>query len=229
MLLAGFCPCEPLLLDANLRRTDGVVDIEDYSSGAFLKDIEDTDNAFSTFFIYCHLAGPSACSFYTGKTARDIFTRFENILCQLDAKNAIKQGWANATLITSSLETLKFVSRVVCYTPIDSFPGFSTLLVAVEDAIKSHFVSPIPWPSAVTEVSEWVAGVACSDNGNVLYNATLDSLKKNEMELEKQSYIAGEVWESTRLGCVGWSIAAEDRYSGMPLFQCYQEKKKTLT
>lgn len=57
------------------------------------------DEAFSTFFVYCNLAGPSQCPYYTGSTSKDILNRFEATVNRLDPVYAQLRGWANATVI----------------------------------------------------------------------------------------------------------------------------------
>lgn len=111
---------------------DGVVDGEDYTSGAGVTNVLGADEALSTFFLYCHLAGPAQCPYYTGSTARDIFLRFEETLLRLDTNAAYENNWANATEISLGLEAIKVISRIHTYFPIDSFPQFAELAVAFE-------------------------------------------------------------------------------------------------
>src|SRR4051812_28514006 len=49
---------------------DGIVDAGDSSKGTYLTWLQSTDETFSTFFMYCHLAG-SKCSYFTGTSVHD--------------------------------------------------------------------------------------------------------------------------------------------------------------
>jgi pimeloyl-ACP methyl ester carboxylesterase len=51
---------------------DGVVDPISAVTGVDTSSIVNMDGVISTFFIYCHLAGPQLCPYYTGTTAKDI-------------------------------------------------------------------------------------------------------------------------------------------------------------
>lgn len=115
---------------------DGVVDPDDYSRGKIRTWLQDTDAAFSTFFIYCSMAGPDLCSYHTGSTAQDIFDRFDSIISRLDVDYATEQQWANATLLDIALEGVKLLSFQATYAPFDSFTGLSKVLVNLEDAME---------------------------------------------------------------------------------------------
>ncbi|KAH6661580.1 hypothetical protein B0J14DRAFT_361949 [Halenospora varia] len=194
---------------------DGVVDPIDYVSGNITKELQSTDAAFSTFFIYCHLAGPTFCPFYTGSTASDISTRFSTLLSNLDPNPALAKNWTNATTILSTFSQLKSLSRLVLYTPITSFPTFAPLLVDLETATQNQALLNFTFPdTSITSLPEWLFAVACPDFGNVLFNQTLSDLAANKAEQVGQSYIGGEIWESVRIFCTGWSIRAEERFAG---------------
>lgn len=112
---------------------DGVLDAEDYVTGSFLSYLTDADEVFSTFFLYCHLAGPSKCSFYTGNTSHDIFLRFESMLSRLNSTYALEQGWQNATQMDSFLRQLRWnVIFENVYEPISYFPLFATWFSALD-------------------------------------------------------------------------------------------------
>lgn len=112
---------------------DGVVDAQDYVSGHGLKALTHTDEAFSTFFTYCFVAGPKKCAFFTGTKAGDIFERFERLLEKLDVDVAVQNGWKNATTIVGALQLMKVRVIRASYSPSDENDGFAKL---AEFAVK---------------------------------------------------------------------------------------------
>jgi pimeloyl-ACP methyl ester carboxylesterase len=77
---------------------DSVIDAAANLAGRELQPVF-ADEAFSTFFVYCNLAGISNCPYYTGTTANDILVRFEATITKLDSALAKLKGWPNATVI----------------------------------------------------------------------------------------------------------------------------------
>jgi len=109
----------------------------DAATGNFTDVLEYTDAAFSTFFVYCHLAGPDKCPYYTGTTAHDIFLRFERTLARLDAAHAFQQNWSNDTLIASGLSSIKGSLHSNTYEPIEHFPDIAEMLVQAETIVQN--------------------------------------------------------------------------------------------
>lgn len=123
----------------------------------------------STFFTFCHLAGPSLCPFFTGSTPTDIYLRFQSIFDQLNAPFALSQGWENATLIDMALSVVKSAIRLTLYDPINLFPPLASQLVAYETALKNLTIDGITaasmvgdLPSYDVELEEWLPAVVCS-------------------------------------------------------------------
>ncbi|KAE9364499.1 hypothetical protein N431DRAFT_355505 [Stipitochalara longipes BDJ] len=201
---------------------DGVVDPDDYRSGNLLKNLQSTDEAFSTYFVYCHLAGPTVCPYYTGTSAYDIFNRFEQTVKRLDVTEAEKQGWANATAISLLLEGLKQFAHNVAYEPINAFSALAPVLLFMETASHNATMASVEQFESATGGNitialgsiEWTRAVACSDTGNVLYNLTLAELANVTAIMEQQSYVGGEFWASLRVACAGWGIGREGKYTG---------------
>jgi hypothetical protein len=203
----------------------GVVDPVDYSSGGELKDIIYADASVSSFFTYCHLAGPTLCPFYTGTGVSDIVARFENLFINLNATFAIAQNWTNASAITTALATIKSTVRLNGYSPITSFPPMAQQLVAFESAIKNITntddieaasvlgVSDIDIPGTIPELPEYLFAVACTDSPSI-FNSTLADLQPKINSLEEESFIGGDIWSQIIVMCSGWPIEAKWRYSG---------------
>jgi pimeloyl-ACP methyl ester carboxylesterase len=72
---------------------DAVVDSATNRGGGPL-GITYSDEALSTFFVYCNLAGPSLCSFATGTSSNDVLARFEAIVNKLTPTIATLKGWS---------------------------------------------------------------------------------------------------------------------------------------
>lgn len=212
----------------------GVVNPEDYSSGAELSDITQTDAVIAAFFTYCHAAGLPRCPFYTGFTVQDILARFGNIFIPLNASYAAAQDWDNATLILQSLEIIKSTIRTNAYSPITSFPAMAQQLVGFETAIKNLTIEGIiaastlgvaptvDIPGTQPELPEWLPAVVCSDSPSI-YNQTYQELEPSIRVLEKESFIGGEVWASIKVLCTGWPITAAWKFDGRYL--CFDNEK----
>lgn len=204
------------------------MDPEDYSSGAELSDITQTDAVIASFLTYCHAAGLNLCPFYTGATVQDIRTRFENIFTPLNAIYAAEQNLANATLIMQSLEIIKSTIRLNAYSPIPSFPAMAQQLVGFETAIKNLTIEGITAastlgvapsvdvPGTQPELSEWLPAVVCSDSPSI-YNESYQDLEPAIEKLEKESFIGGEVWASIKVICTAWPIKAAWKFTGKQL------------
>jgi hypothetical protein len=205
---------------------DGVVDPDDYRSGDLLKSLQFTDEAFSTYFVYCHLAGPTVCPYATGTSAYDIFSRFEQTVRRLDITEAEKQGWANATVISLLLEGLKQFAYSGAYAPINAFPTLAPVLLFMETASQNATEATVQQFEKLTGGGitialgsiEWTRAVGCSDMGNVLFNQTLEDLSNVTKIMEQQSYIGGELSAALRVACLGWGIGREGTYSGTNLY-----------
>ena len=202
-----------------------MVDPRDYISALDLSQITLVDAVTNTFFEYCHLAGAKLCPFYTGKTAKDIAKRFENLFVPLNSELATAQSWANATLITTSLTLIKANLRAFPYSPITYYPAMAQQLVAYESVIRNNLtvegieaVSSIgidnpDIPGTIEPLQEWLSGVVCSDIVSI-YNQTYADISSHVRVLESQSFLSGELWATIEAVCTGWPIEAKWRFAG---------------
>jgi hypothetical protein len=172
---------------------DGVVDAIDYLQTTDLKSITLTDEVFSTFFLYCNLAGPALCPFYTGTTPQDTYLRFETLVNKLNAIYAFQQGWTNATAISIVLQAGKSVLFTFSYDPINTFPTIAEILVIIENLTKDLTLVAVEAlaeqlginiNASLTVSDLWGPGVTCADNGGNSYRLTLQDLEPNIKELE---------------------------------------------
>jgi pimeloyl-ACP methyl ester carboxylesterase len=202
---------------------DGVLDPDEWVIQSGLNQITHTDDAFATFFIYCNLAGPTLCPFYTGSTPADIFVRFENIVGQLNATYAFSQGWANATTIELLLYGIKALLFSEVYDPITTFPTIGYVLPVVESLLPGITIPEIEALSkelgvnitaGLTPQGLWSTEVICSDIGRGKFGEPLDAFEGVIAELERESWLAGEQHSADLFACVGWSVESDYRYTG---------------
>ena len=220
---------------------DGVVEPNDWVAGNHSVTATDTDDTFSTFFIYCHLAGSSQCPFYTGSTAHDIYLRFETMISKLNSTYALEQGWLNASDIDNALQEFRspFVFQGLYY-PIRDFnylaEGFATVEAGLmnptnttldelqtdlfklmieglnETAQMEPFV--VLNDDELSSLSMWHPGVSCLDNGGVWHNMTKTEILNRLKAFEKESYIGSQGLIANAVECVPWQIVTDDRYVG---------------
>lgn len=214
---------------------DGVVNPYDYTSGNLQTWLQTTDEAFATFFVYCNLAGPSLCPYYTGTSSLDIFDRFTATIATLNTVNSVVQSWDNATLIADVLEGLKLITFQTEYTPITAYPQLATWLVLFENAVQNLTVASVqllvdivsgsnstldlnstvsPFADILVAGRNFLGAIACSDNNNTWYKKPLSEIIPSIQQLENQSFIGGEALAINILICSGWEIRSDDIYLG---------------
>ncbi|KAF4636870.1 hypothetical protein G7Y89_g1204 [Cudoniella acicularis] len=203
---------------------DGVVSPAGYLTNYTSESVYHLDGIIAAFFIYCHEAGPSECSYYTGSTPKDIYERFNQSFVQLDPRKAEAENWSNATDLEAALLTLKVGLLSAAVSPFSYFTLLPKILLDLESAISAQDIGPLanqlstsfgdpaPGPAAY-ENPEWSLGVMCSDQNNRLYNKTLQDLRPQLQVLESESII-GEIWSKAVLGCTGWPIKANEIFAG---------------
>ncbi|KAH7307935.1 hypothetical protein BKA65DRAFT_415280 [Rhexocercosporidium sp. MPI-PUGE-AT-0058] len=202
---------------------DGVVDADEWIKYTGRNLINDADATFSTFFLYCHLAGPSACAFYKGTTPHDIFLRFENIVTQLDPVVAYANNWTNATAIELLLLSMKSILFSNSYEPIFTFPSIAYGLVAVESVLPDLTLEKLDilekklglnTTASVSDEILWGEATTCSDVGDVVKGNSLESFQGKIEEFEQVSFLAGESRVVGSFPCVFWNITSDDRFTG---------------
>jgi pimeloyl-ACP methyl ester carboxylesterase len=200
---------------------DGVMDPEEYSSGSANENLRYLDDILSTFFVYCNLAGPTLCPFYSGTTALDIYNSFEEPFAKLDPTYAFAQNWTNATLIEQYLTFAKLSTFEFMYSPIETFWILADLLpsflneTAIDQGLDASDVPSFESLPVLVNESLWYRAVACPDSRNAFLNSTLAELKPYINTIDSQSVIAGEEFAALAVDCVGWPIVANEVFTGM--------------
>jgi pimeloyl-ACP methyl ester carboxylesterase len=201
---------------------DGVVSPEGYLSNYTWSSVTHLDGVISAFFIHCQEVGPSNCSFHTGSTPQDIYTRFEQSFAQLDAHSAAANGWSNATELESALLLLKIALLTTANHPLENFALLPEVLTGLEDALMQGDISA--WTEKAIELYgdptvngavdvQYNAGVLCSDMENRWSGKTLEDLRPLLVDLNEQSTV-GDIWIKSMLPCLGWSIGATETFQG---------------
>jgi pimeloyl-ACP methyl ester carboxylesterase len=209
---------------------DAVMDPDDAISGRTFNLNNLADDAFSTFFLYCNLAGPSQCPFYTGSTPYDIFLRFENMMNRFNRSDPLELVPANKSSPQTIRQGLRNAMHSYSYRPLQYFPIVANGLVASENISMN-----VTWDSyknvraafldeeVVTENNTWayhdvtrvtLSGIWCSDNGNIMYNVTLPELMPYFQAIANQSYLGNVQGASQAVFCARWPIASDDRFAG---------------
>lgn len=180
------------------------------------------DGVNATFFLYCHAAGPSECSYYTGSTPKDIYNRFNQSFVQIDPRKAEAENWSNATELESALLELKVGILTAADAPFSYFILLPQVLLDLENAILAQNISA--WTTRVSAIfgtatpmgysnPEYGLGVQCSDQNNSLYGKTLQDIRP-DLEVFENISIIGEVWSHNEIGCTGWSVKASEIFAG---------------
>lgn len=190
---------------------DGVVDIGDYYSGDWKKNLRVTDQIVDKFAEYCFRAGPSKCAFHAG-SAQTVKRRLDDLLAAIKEEPVFAVTAAYGPDIFTYSDLLLEL-RESLYLPLLKFPEIAKLLAALEtphikrsaEIIADH-LSQAEY-RATQEASGYggfvTAAIDCSDA------LDLTSLNKTDIHayakyLVEQSNYLGRSWVSIRTHCSGW-------------------------
>ena len=208
---------------------DGVVDADTWEAGLGTESILFTDEAFASFFEFCHLAGSATCSFYTGNSTKDIRHRFEKILSAFNGPLAEARNQTDAAIVEIYLEEIKPLLFQSTYYPIAFYPILSDALILFEAATTNLTIDALVNIRTIIQerlanvkhvlvtqpaLPEWFPAVYCTDGDSSAYGETLNEFQPYIKTLRSQSMIAGDLWASQRVQCSAWSIRSNDRFSG---------------
>lgn len=202
---------------------DGMLDPDEIAKGSGLKMVDQADEAFSTFFLYCHLAGPALCPFYTGTTPHDIYLRFEALVTQLDVTRALEQHAADATALWVVLQGLKGIFGTYSYHAIENFPTAAVILSVIEtimpnitleavEAVEKLLPGSLNPPLTINVT--WSTGTACADHGGIYVGKKVSDWSQSIKAMENASWISGESQVVNQMFCSGWNISIAERYAG---------------
>ncbi|KAK4231079.1 TAP-like protein-domain-containing protein [Podospora fimiseda] len=224
---------------------DGNVDYQEWYTGAYLNFLRDTDKVMSSFYHFCHLAGPLRCAFYS-ETPSLIETRLTSLLEKIRLSPIpIEYNISPSTPQLITYTSLKLMLSTSLYQPVLRFPPVAEVLAALEARNATPYYlyttsdnpslpnnNPLCFPETVVPPStplsipqeatpDAFAAIMCSD-------ALLDTLSPQEFEeyhqtLQNISHISGSVQVNFRLSCVGREIRPKWRKPKT----LFDEKKKT--
>jgi pimeloyl-ACP methyl ester carboxylesterase len=235
MVLDGIRP-PSLVISGHLTErnwTIGNVDAEQYSSGEGTHFLTDTDAVMTSFYTYCHAAGPSLCAFHASSPTL-ISARLTTLLTTLKTSPVIVPSSSTSSkpeIITYS-KARKLISSAL-YRPLAIFPALAEALAALEASDGEPFLSMSPQfsdqlplcdsntsqpPDPTPEIPE-VEGSAdasrailCSDQAPFLGGVSAFSTYLEECQNASTS--AGATMANMRLGCVDWGVKAKWRFAG---------------
>ncbi|RFU35484.1 hypothetical protein B7463_g872, partial [Scytalidium lignicola] len=208
---------------------DGVIDIDDYFRGEWLKNLQDTDAIMNRFFEYCYQSGPNACAFYD-KSPAQIEQNLELLLQSLQHQPMPVPGTETIgpDIITSS-DVMRLI-KTTLYSPLEMFPFLANLLANLmkgngsEFAVyKAEYTLPrCPYKNGDQGSYEcdpdgfsWegFTSISCTD-GNDISNMSAETFKEYTQILRNQSRWMGGTWAELRLKCVGWDATAAWKLEG---------------
>ncbi|KAI1417402.1 alpha/beta-hydrolase [Hypoxylon sp. FL1857] len=203
---------------------EAVVDIHDYTAGAWSKSLQDTLNVYGTLWSTCFNSG-SSCALYqpSDTSADDIRQRVEAFLDSLDVSPAQFVSQSSIDEITKADVTYLIFEAL--YQPLQLFPygavllsaamagNFTLLHAALALPTSSTSCPPAPAPESYTWSSDTLAAVACGDAASLAGLSTPEFLAY----LREQQALAadfGAYWARIRLSCTGWRVRPAYRFEG---------------
>ncbi|KAF2467317.1 alpha/beta-hydrolase [Lindgomyces ingoldianus] len=167
---------------------DGVVDAEDYYSGAWKQNLVQADEAVQGFFESCYQAGPSCAFFRNDSSAKDIERRANAILKDIEENPISVADPAFVdfpTVITG--QDVRGALLLSLYSAISGFPLIASMLSGLE-ARNGSIMIPL------LEAVQPRLLIACND-ANGRYNiSTVGKWHDYVRDLEMVSTYVGEVW-----------------------------------
>ncbi|KZV83249.1 hypothetical protein EXIGLDRAFT_656341 [Exidia glandulosa HHB12029] len=197
---------------------DGVVDLENYYSGAWDNNLMDADKALAMVLDSC--AASSTCPLHEA-TGKLISKRLDAILARLKTDPIpVRTSGSNYGMVDFSLaRTLLFLGLTE---PVGTYPLIFAALAEVEKGngdllFAVSGVKASSWQCECGGAEELatfpavtLAAVACSDADVV--REDLDQLKQHYANMARLSNFA-EYWR-IHVYCTGWKVRAVERFNG---------------
>ncbi|KAF8533063.1 TAP-like protein-domain-containing protein [Trichophaea hybrida] len=193
---------------------DGVVDLDDYYSGGWLRNLQDSDHVIESFYTYC--SSSSACDL-TAATPGLVARRIKKLIFKLHAEPIPVYGDLAAPdyITESDVRTIIFLSL---YFPIQAFPIVASVLASLEagDAApisrilhaKYECDNSLPTNPKPNTGFEAASAIFCQDGGVARSNSTLAEMIEYVEVLRNQSEMIGGNWAAIAMSCTGWRVPA---------------------
>lgn len=218
---------------------DGVLDAADHYRGSWLANLQDSDKIITQFCQYCFEAGPEKCSLYTGSSASDIESRFEEIMMGLKKSPIGIPGSLDAvrgpTLVTYGDMHLRMLSAMYfSYAYAEDFfallaeihAGNTTAIANINDGalqaieLSEECTSAGPFSDACIS-GNYISGlgatqaIACMDSiGAGAEKMTREAFEEFVEVLVQQSKWISPNWARNKVACVGYDVKPAWTYDG---------------
>ncbi|KAI1806954.1 TAP-like protein-domain-containing protein [Daldinia bambusicola] len=202
---------------------EAVVDIHDYNEAKWSKNLQDTQKDYDQLFINCFEAGSQCAVFEESDSGPDdIRSRVDAFLNQLDEAPA--QVVTNSSIEEITRADFAAVIFSSLYEPQEYFPNSASLLA---QGMRGEFAAlyaslgtpqaseycPTTIPSTYTWTQDAEVAVACGD-ADPAGDMTIQEFQDYLHEILGQSPDFGAAWAQIRLGCRGWRVRPEYRFTG---------------
>ncbi|KAI0134514.1 TAP-like protein-domain-containing protein [Xylariales sp. AK1849] len=206
---------------------DGIADSDDYMTGTWATNLQDTEKIVDYFYKSCFEAGDKCALKRSSDTEwEDMKERVDKFIAYADVEPiSILEG--NKITIITATELLSAFKGPV-YAPMDRFQRLATLLdgalegnytLLLEDLQAStprlHDTCSFPNSSTIATLNGQDAAVAikCGDGEDETHHG-IQHFESYIEELKSQSPTLGGYWSNIRFICSGWRIRPKYRYTG---------------
>ncbi|KAI0355783.1 alpha/beta-hydrolase [Trametes cingulata] len=200
---------------------DGVFDAYSYRANIWDTSLVDTDAVISSFFGFCHQAGPDKCPLWES-SAPQIRGRYFDVLRSVE-EEPVAIPLAEPPLVVTRKRLHEQIFQA-SYKPLAGFPLVAETIHAIESRNQSALTALAPKIVDPTECkcaagdSPWRAGneafaaIECGDGDEQPYNAT--EFRQFYEGLLQASPLAAPVWAVSYLSCAEWRVRPKWRWTG---------------
>ncbi|KAI5777740.1 hypothetical protein EDC01DRAFT_782659 [Geopyxis carbonaria] len=224
---------------------DGVIDLDDYYTGGWRRNLQDADAVVARFFAFC--AGAEGCAFRRpGDTPESVEARLMKLLARLEVEPMpVGEGVGGADWVTAAdVRTLLFAAL---YNPLPRFPLLARALHDLDAAhnatlaaslLHNDLLRPVAADDAQPNTGEEAdSAVVCGDgypastpsSGGMTNASSLADYLSLTAELESQSRWIGRSWARIQGACTGWRTPPRGlRFAGLPRESRVETKGRVL-
>jgi pimeloyl-ACP methyl ester carboxylesterase len=214
---------------------DGVVDPEDYYTGSWLKNLQNTDQIIDRWADYCQAAGEKCPFLIPGLPSSQVVDLIAWVTGQLatnplpiaasESHGPVVVDYTDmvdaiADALYESHRLVEKIGQII----IEMLHGNGTRLANRKTAGYSTPISlrqdcleegPFSEACTRTQATRWAQGaIVCGDSIDQQL-MTKDEFRKYIRTLQLQSSTLGSTWSSIRLHCVGWQAKATWKFEGI--------------